>query len=376
MRRTARFLTFAVLAMLLLPAARRRIVRSDPAPPSAAVSAVHYRGGASRSGVYAAGGPAHFSRRSWRAQTAEASFSSPVFADGALYAVDGNGRVVAFDGSSGAPRWTSAVLGSVLSTVTVTSDRVFVGVNGHAVIALAVTDGHQLARYEADAEVFASPLVDNGTLYIATESGALHAYDLASAAKKWEFHGPGPAHGYPAAANGVVYYGSGGALVAVNADGSERWRLQGPTPFFSPSLAVVEDVVYGSAANHAYAVDALTGTVKWTFDGPAGATAFLSAPVVMNGLVIYGGGNPFRIFALNGGSGTVAWQKTLPAITEPIAADGIVYGGAAQIVYAWDPLNGAELSTFATSGEIATGLAVGGGRVYVHTQARNVDAIE
>jgi outer membrane protein assembly factor BamB len=375
----------SIAAALVVPAeTRRRIVRRD-APPAPVVEAKHYRGTAARTGVYGDSAPRNLAGQQWRVQTGGASFSSPVYANGVLYLADGTGREVALDAETGVTRWRSEFLSNILSTPVITNDAVYVGLDSHAVVALRLTDGSQLARFEVDSEAFASPLIDRNTLYIATESGAMYAFDLATRVQKWRFAGPGPAHGYPAAWNGFVFYAAGGTLLSLDASGVERWRFTGSAAFFSPSVAVAEGVVYGSSSNVVYAIDATTGSTRWTYAAPATANAFFSAPVVWSGIVVYGTSSPLGLLALNADIGTVVWQKSLPGLMEPVFTAGALFGGttdlnqfaspnAPQKVYAFDILNGQELWNATVTGQVATGVAVGNDKVFVSTQARNVYA--
>jgi outer membrane protein assembly factor BamB len=380
------FVLIIALAALVSDAQlRRRAIRREP-PTAAPVETRHYRGGPARTGVYGDFGPRNLIGQEWRVQTPGASYSPPVYANGALYLTDGTGREIALDAQTGVTRWRSAFLSSIVSAPTIAGDAVYVGLDTRTVVALRTTDGSMVARFDVDSQVFASPLVDRDTLYIATESGAMYAFELSTKVQKWRFSGPGPAHGHPAAWNGNVYYASGGILIALDSNGGELWRFTGLTPFFSPSIAVSDGMVYGTSGGVAYAFDAITGSQRWSYSGAsASPNAFFSAPVAWSGMVIFGTAGPLSLLALNGDIGTVVWQTPLSAFIEPVFTGGVLYGGtsdlnqsaspnAAQKVYAFDVLNGQEIWSANVTGQVATGAAVGGGRVYVHTQARNVYA--
>lgn len=367
-----------VMLALSLVAAKRRIVRSDPP------TAVHYRGGPARTGVYEGSGPRVLHGATWNVPTAAATYASLVYADGTLYRADGNGHMAAYGATTGSLRWTSARLGTTLSAATVTADALYVGVAERSVFALNTANGSQLARYDVDAQVYATPLLDGGTLFAATESGALYAFDVARGVQLWRFAGPGPAHGHPAAWNGGVIYASGNSLICVDGSGHERWRFAGTSAFFSPSLAVANGVVYGSDFDaHFYAIDAEHGTQIWSYSGGGG----FSAPVVASGLVIVGTVNPPSLLALHAAAGTVAWQTALSNFTEPIAAAGTLFGGtlntaqnasplATQQALAVDLLSGQLLWTMNVSGQVASGPAVGDGKLFVETRGNRLYAID
>lgn len=381
-----RQLTTVLLLLAALPAAaasRPRPVRI-PAPPPAAV---HYRGDAARSGVVLSTGPRVLQASKWRSTVPSVTYSPAVFAGGALFMNDGAGHVVAFDAATGTRRWTTARVGSIITAPTVAGDAVYVGVDERAVIALAVADGRQLASFPVDREVFASPAIDEGTLYVATEGGTLYAFDLGTRRERWRFAAGGPVHGHPAVVHGNLIVAAGPSLLAVDRFGREKWRITGATPFWPPSFAVSEGVVYGGdAANSFYAIDADTGARQWTHEGGAAGDGGWSAPAVWNGLVIVGTVTN-QLIAFHAPTGTIAWQIALAGLLEPVIADGVIYGGTAsfaagadpnatQKVYAIDAASGQIISSLDVVGQVKAGAAVGDGRVFLHTEARNVYALE
>jgi eukaryotic-like serine/threonine-protein kinase len=364
--------------------ARTRAVRRVGPPP--APSAFHYRGGAARTGVYDTAGVPVLHGRKWLTTTVSNSFSAPVYANGVLYVLDGSGHVVALDALTGRSKWTSSRIGSILSSPTVTEDAVYVGVETNGTVALSIADGSQIAKFATDSEAFASPVVEGTTLYQATEGGSLYAFDLKTRAQRWRFTGSGPMHGHPAVANGVTYAGGFTELLAVDAAGQLKWRIPAaPNTQWFANPAVSGGVVYDNDGDTMYAIDAETGSILWSSRLSAGT--FFTAPVVWNGLVIAGGTDK-HVTAFNAASGTVAWQISVGDTVEVIGTnDGVIYGGlftatqnanpnAAQTFYAIDARNGQVLWTFDVIGQTQAGTAVGDGKVFVHTQARNVYALE
>ena len=94
----------------------------------------------------------------------------------------------------------------------------------------------------------------------------------------------------PAIWDGTLFVGSSNAdtFYAINAlTGEIRWKVTSPGRSFS-SPAVAGGVVYygdatgqGAGAGHLYALDALTGKQLWSYDVPADV---YSSPVVLNGV--------------------------------------------------------------------------------------------
>ncbi|WP_211265558.1 outer membrane protein assembly factor BamB family protein [Actinacidiphila oryziradicis] len=100
---------------------------------------------------------------------------------------------------------------------------------------------------------------------------------------------------------GTVYVGSGdGKVYALDAvTGTERWtHTTGDAVDSSP--AVVGGTVYVGSNDHMlYALDAVTGTERWTY---ATGGAVRSSPAVVGGTV-YVGSNDSTVFALDAASG-------------------------------------------------------------------------
>ena len=119
----------------------------------------------------------------------------------------------------------------------------------------------------------------------------LYAIDRATGTQRWKFATKGPVHSSPAVANGLVYAGSvDGKFYAVDtATGQAKWTfatkgerrftapgIHGAMPstermpdpfdvFLSSPVVAGGTVIFGSGDQHVYALDALTGALKWSF---------------------------------------------------------------------------------------------------------------
>ena len=201
-----------------------------------------------------------------------------------------------------------------------------------------------------------------------------------NAARTGEMPGPGPepdpAHGVrarwrfatgddvfssPAVVDGVVYIGSNDTNVyALNAaTGTEQWRFA-TGGFVIPSPAVVDGVVYvGSWDNNLYALDAATGTERWRF---ATGDDVYSSPAVVDG-VVYVGSDDTNLYALDAATGTEWWRFATGdnVLSSPAVVDGVVYAGSGDgNVYALEAAQ-PVLETDATAEVTVEGPAVRGG---------------
>ena len=182
----------------------------------------------------------------------------------------------------------------------------------------------------------------------------------------------------PTVVNGIVYVGSWDKkLYALDANtGTLKWSYA-TGHFIYSSPAVVNGIVYvGSLDHNLYALDANTGTLKWSY-----ATAGMienSSPTVVNGLV-YVGSDDGKLYALDANLGTLKWSYTTgKSITSssPAVANGIVYiGSDDNKLYALDANTGTLKWSYTTGGSLFSP-TVSNGRVYVRSDDGKLYALD
>ncbi len=134
-----------------------------------------------------------------------------------------------------------------------------------------------------------SPVVANGAVYVPSNNGNLYALNATTGELLWTYTiavaGPGVDYS-PAVANGVVYVGpADGSLYALNsANGALLWTFPGAvTP---PTVA--NGVVYFGCGSYVCAVNATTGAPLWQYTNIEG----ISDLAVGNGYVYFGSRDP------------------------------------------------------------------------------------
>lgn len=250
-------------------------------------------------------------------------------------------------------------------------------------------------------QIFSSAAVSEGAAYVGSTNGGLYAVDTKTGVIKWRFGTEARVNSSPAVADGLVFFSSydGNIYAVESATGKERWRfttggerrfagthLHGaipkgelmPDPYdmFLSSPAVVDGVVYlGSGDGSVYAIDAVSGTLRWRFKT---GDVVHASPAVANGVVYIGSWDSW-FYALDAHSGTVMWRfKTgedpdihnQQGISSSAAVvDGMVYFGARDgHLYAVDAVNGTRKWSFFTGGAwVTSSPAVYQGTVYFGT---------
>jgi outer membrane protein assembly factor BamB len=213
-------------------------------------------------------------------------------------------------------------------------------------------------KFKTNGRVISSPAVVGGAVYVGSSDGGLYAIDRASGAQRWRFATRGHVHSSPAVATGLVYVASvDGLFYAVDtATGQSRWTFatRGERRFTAPGIH---------------------GAIPSTERMPDPFDVFLSSPVVSGGTVIFGSGDQ-HVYALDALSGALKWSFATGDVVHasPAVANGVVFIGSwDRNLYALDATTGAERWRYTTGNDtviynqigIASSAAVSGGRVYV-----------
>jgi len=77
-----------------------------------------------------------------------------------------------------------------------------------------------------------------------------------------------------------------------------------------------------------YALDAINGDEKWSFEA-AQSTSVRSSPTVIDNTVYIGSGSTF--YALNATDGSEQWSEDIAIESSPAVANGAIYLGSTEI---------------------------------------------
>lgn len=229
----------------------------------------------------------------WRKTLEQTIRIGPGHADGRLYVGSIDGAVTAFDGASGDERW-QVVLSEEpwISTIPVAfAGAIWVGTLSAGLF--AVTEAGVQHRFEM--RTGTTPVVGDGRLYVGSTEfggnvdpeGTVLAID-GDGTERWRTELPGNPNARLAYRGGHVVAATGtGAVVALSAaDGSERWRAF-ERPETLPSPVVGDGAVYcGSFSENVGGYVATDGTSHlWNvaFDASAPATPTVAGDSVFAG---------------------------------------------------------------------------------------------
>jgi FOG: WD40-like repeat len=203
---------------------------------------------------------------------------------------------------------------------------------------------------------YISPAVAGDIVYFRAEQanqGQLVALELSSGRQRWVFTPKrlsSSTNSYfgghltsPVVVDGIVYVGAGKELYALDAvTGKVRWEFSAQD-FVTSSAAVADGRVFVSDFSYFYAIDQYTGALIWSY--PAYSAVYFSS-VATGDMVLISSGQ--SMIALDAGDGTKRWEKNIPgASLIPAGAQGdIVFVKTTNELFALDRTSGRELWSF------------------------------
>lgn len=262
------------------------------------------------------------------------------------------------------PIWRTTIGGQLHAPVEVAGNLAFIGSTNGVMTAINTADGSIAWTFSAGRPIFGQAAAHDGSVYFVCDNGYLYRLDAGTGVETWRFdlgdsRAPrilGHAQVYdhdarsprPLIRDGVVYVGSGeGTMHAVDAaTGTPRWsvplggRLRAAAavdPSGGPSRVYV-----GSTGHHLYCLDVATGATLWAVDLRGEIT---TAPVLAHGLLYIGTRQSSSLLALDPATGERRWRQIMFGSwveSEPSVAGDVLYIGSSDLrrAAAYDALSG------------------------------------
>jgi outer membrane protein assembly factor BamB len=261
------------------------------------------------------------------------------------------------------------------SGVAVSGERVLVASAKGKVFALDISARSKGLPFPAPGEwafpdkgssgaIYATPLVQGDTVYVATYQGQLLALDGATGKARSSnalFNG-GAVVGAPAPVGGTLYLSSGSSVYALDpVTGQALW----PKPFQAAdriwgSPVVQNETVYvGSLDHNVYALKAQDGSLLWQYTA-GGAIASTLTPG--DGALFFSAFD--GVYALEADTGALRWHFASKVWfwATPLLSEGKLFVGARDgILYAFDATSGQPVWERTPGGQIYYSPALGDG---------------
>jgi outer membrane protein assembly factor BamB len=145
-------------------------------------------------------------RQRWSFQTGGRVKGGAAYAGGTVFVGSYEGHLYALAAPSGNLRWVANVGAPVYTTPAVAQQSVIVGTLRGTVYALGALTGHVDWTRPTGSYVYSSPSIWRGTAYVGSYDRHLYALNLSSGAVRWSFDAGAPVSGTPTVVNGVVYF--------------------------------------------------------------------------------------------------------------------------------------------------------------------------
>lgn len=224
-----------------------------------------------------------------------------------------------------------------------------------ALAAIDLRTGRQRWAYP-HVGTYISPAIAGDTVYFRAEranEGQLVALELSSGRQRWAFTPKrlsSASNSYfgghltsPVIEGNTLYVGAGKELYALDAvSGRVRWEFD-TQDYVTSSAAVAEGRVFVSDFEYFYAIDQQSGLLLWSY--PANSAVYFSSVAAGDTVLISSGQN---LIALNVADGSKRWEKNVPGESLiPAGAQGDrVFAKTTNILFALNQADGSELWSF------------------------------
>jgi outer membrane protein assembly factor BamB len=278
-------------------------------------------------------GPSNVGRLllAWTAAIPGGIYASPIVAHGVVYLGGGDGRMHAFDASTGASLWDGPPQGGFyVDSAAAAHGLVFGSSIFKTLRAYDAESGDVVWSDRAcSAGVRASPTVVGDTLYLSCFTGTLFALDTRTGRVLWRAGKHCCVFDQSPAVDGgrVFQMRTDDTLTAYDAaTGSEIWSQ----PAFSVgTVAAVHGMVFYDDYPNVVALDGATGATLW--ESPVSPSGGFASPAVADGRVFVIGA---QLMALDQTTGDIVWTAPASSQWGPSVANGVVY--ASSLSGEWD----------------------------------------
>lgn len=251
------------------------------------------------------------------------------------------------------------------------------------VYAIDAATGHTIWMHKVGSNMIGGTAVSDGTVYFGSKGKEVFAVDAATGQTRqgWPFEANGEVWSTPTVVDGSIYITSlDGTVYSLKPDGSANWVKKPAKAGIAGSPVIVGDNVFvGAFDNRLYSLKVSDGSTVWSYKA---GNWFWGAPVVQDG-VVYAANLDGKVYAVDATSGQPKWPKPFdtgsPARSSPaVAGGGLVVANKAGDVYKIDLAAGTQVGSAFNAGSIiyANLTADSQGQVYVSPQAAQLFVLD
>ena len=255
----------------------------------------------------------------WTYETDSAVRSSPVYDSEYVYSATVDGDVFCLNSDSGSEEWIFATDEIIYTTPVLVNGSVYVSTEDGTVFEIETESGNGEEIASLDGSIVASPVSDGDSVYVTNDTGTVSAI---GPSVEWNQSVGESITATPAVADGTLYLATeAGALVAVDAaSGNTEWRVPVDGSVTTAVAVGGETVVVGTENGRLYGIDTDDEEVDWEYT--VGST--ISTPVSIADEIIYLGGQNGQVLALTADSQVFASLWDAAASGDVDEARGVV----------------------------------------------------
>lgn len=228
----------------------------------------------------------------------------------------------------------------------------------------------------------ATPIVNNGVVYIGTNDGRFWALDAATGEVRWKVETRAEILTSALVYNGAVYFGNGdGRLFAYSLDGRKLWEFKADQALYSTGVGLDDKVIFACNDGHQYALDAKSGKLLWKNSDPEYS---IESPLFVWDGKVYSGSWDQYIRCVDASNGKLLWKEIgegsrieaakryySPGDAMPVVAGGKVFAADRRYnLTILDAVTGERLGT--QEGVAAAGLSEDGQYIYLRKTTGNL----
>jgi outer membrane protein assembly factor BamB len=320
----------------------------------------------------------------WTLKTGGAIHGSVVIQNGIGVVGSLDGKVYAFDSTSGELKWTFSTgeKEEIESTPLLLNKRVYVGGSNGILYCLGLRKGNEIWRYTCEDRILGgityAPTKDGkgATIIMGSYDYNLHAVDAETGKGRWKYETENYINGTPAIdGRQTIFGGCDGVVHVVDLDSGLADHAILIESYMAGSAAVENKIAYiGHYGNQFIAVDLKTEKILWKYhfrDFP-----FFSSAAVGADYLVFGGRDK-RLHAIDKKTGKQVWVLATKGRVDssPLLVDHkIVIGSDDGRLYLVDYKTGKKLWSYELGQEIGTSPAYSDGKVYVGCEDGSVYA--
>lgn len=247
-----------------------------------------------------------------------------------------------------APRWQARLGAQVYATPVVADGVVYIGSGSGVFSAIRVADGSPIWAFGAGGAILGDARVVGDAVYFVADCGFLFRLDRATGKPAWRYDLGDATVGrvlphpqvfdwdwqapQPLLVDDTIFVGAGdGGFHAVDAaTGERRWRFDTRGAIRNGAAAVGDFVVFGSTDHVVYALRRDTGQEAWRHD----TGAAIDATPVVDGDRVLVGNRGVGLVALDARTGQRDWRVYFWGSwveSTPTVADGVIYVGSSDL---------------------------------------------